>query len=186
MRGLLTTQSQDCYREQIEKEIYTRLAWNIRYGQQYLCRPAARRARKPGFPSLPAPKVTLPPVEQTAAAETEEKRKAVRSIPAPGESESFAEISLMRPVSPGSKELLNEGLSTQGSGRTLYLRRRLEKNPEEKYPHPELSSWEYGWRLGDYVKEFRCPANGRSGIVRDTFYARNGIFSIASPTDRVQ
>ncbi|KAL4655821.1 hypothetical protein GN956_G6174 [Arapaima gigas] len=179
MRGLLTTQSQDCYREQIEKEIYARLAWNIKYGQQYPCRPTTRRAKKPGFPVLPPVKVLLPPVEE------KQQEEEVQGVPLVQEPQPFVEISIMRPVSPSTKGVLHKDLSTQGSGRTLYLRRRLEKNPEEKYPHPEVSSWEYGWRLGDYVKDYRCPVNGRSGIVRDTFYARNGIFSITSPTDRI-
>lgn len=35
MRGLLTTQSQNCYREQIQKEMLTRLAWKSRYARLY-------------------------------------------------------------------------------------------------------------------------------------------------------
>lgn len=35
MRGLLTTQSQNCYREQIQKEMLTRLSWKSRYARLY-------------------------------------------------------------------------------------------------------------------------------------------------------
>lgn len=35
MRGLLTTQTQNCYREQIQKEMLTRLAWKSRYARLY-------------------------------------------------------------------------------------------------------------------------------------------------------
>ncbi|KAI1890364.1 hypothetical protein AGOR_G00152970 [Albula goreensis] len=91
----------------------------------------------------------------------------------------------MRPVSPQTKEALFQGFSKEGRGRHLYLRRRVQKGPEEKFDFPLLSSWDYGWRLGDYDREYRSPANGRSGIVRNTFYARNGIFHFPSPTDRL-
>lgn len=35
MSCLLTTQSQNCYREQIQKEMLTRLAWKSRYAKLY-------------------------------------------------------------------------------------------------------------------------------------------------------
>ena len=35
MRSMLTTQSQNCYREQIQKEMVTRLAWKSRYAKLY-------------------------------------------------------------------------------------------------------------------------------------------------------
>lgn len=37
----------------------------------------------------------------------------------------------------------------QGKGRRLYLQRRGQIRPEEKFDFPLLSSWEYGWRLGE-------------------------------------
>ena len=35
MRTLMTTQKQNCYREQITKETMTRLAWRSRYAKDY-------------------------------------------------------------------------------------------------------------------------------------------------------
>jgi len=32
---MLTTQSQNCYREQIQKEMLTRLSWKSRYAHRY-------------------------------------------------------------------------------------------------------------------------------------------------------
>ena len=38
----------------------------------------------------------------------------------------------------------------QGKGRRQYLQRRGQMRPEEKFDFPLLSSWEYGWRLGEF------------------------------------
>uniref|UniRef100_A0A8C2YXE4 Si:ch211-193l2.10 n=1 Tax=Cyclopterus lumpus TaxID=8103 RepID=A0A8C2YXE4_CYCLU len=128
---MLTTQSQNCYREQIQKEMLTRLAWKSRYAHRYpSCRP----------PPAPSPG---PP-------------------PAPG-------LSL-----EGDGRL-------RGKGRRLYLQRRGHVRPEEKFDFPLLSSWEYGWRLGEL--EARTPSRAKSSVVKNTFYARNGVFSSPSATD---
>lgn len=76
---------------------------------------------------------------------------------------------------PGTNSLLYDGFTKEGKGRYQYLHARTYKKPEQKYDYPLTSSWEYGWRLGDVVKEFRAPQFGRSRIVRDTFFRRNGI-----------
>ncbi|XP_039628675.1 protein ATP6V1FNB [Polypterus senegalus] len=94
-------------------------------------------------------------------------------------------ITLMRSVTPVTKDLIYQGISREGKGRQLYLQRRTVKNPEDKYELPLLSSWDYGWRLGDFVREVKTPINGRSAIVKSTFYARNGIFNFPAPTDKL-
>lgn len=71
--------------------------------------------------------------------------------------------------------MLYNGFTKEGRGRYQYLQARTFKKPEEKYEYPLTTSWEYGWRLDDVVKEFRAPQFGRSRIVRDTFFRRNGI-----------
>lgn len=45
--------------------------------------------------------------------------------------------------------LTDQSVFLQGKGRRLYLQRRGQKRPEEKFDFPLLSSWEYGWRLGE-------------------------------------
>ncbi|KAG7226658.1 hypothetical protein INR49_001828 [Caranx melampygus] len=90
---------------------------------------------------------------------------------------------LMRPVSPQTRETLYQDSSHQGKGRSLYLHRRGQMRPEEKFDFPLLSSWEYGWRLGDYTLDYRTPSRARSSVVKNTFYARNGVFSRPSATD---
>ncbi|XP_043107483.1 protein ATP6V1FNB [Puntigrus tetrazona] len=170
MRNLLTTQDQSFYRELILKEAYTRLAWKTKYGKDYPTAFASRRSESIGPPSVG--KVTLPPVLQPR-----EKKPVARR--------SLSEAPLMRPVSPRTAAALYHGLSNEGKGRGLYLKKRAQKGPEEKFDYPILSSWDYGWRLGDYDIDCKTPAYGRSGIVRSTFYARNGIFNIPTATDQL-
>ncbi len=38
---------------------------------------------------------------------------------------------------------------------------------------------------GDYEIDCKTPVYGRSGIVRSTFYTRNGIFNIPTATDQL-
>ncbi|XP_039529538.1 protein ATP6V1FNB [Pimephales promelas] len=175
MRNLLTTQDQNFYRELILKEAYTRLAWKMKYSEQYPTTFTARRSKSTGVFNPPAAsKLTLPPVVQK-----QEKKKPVIVR------RSLSEAPLMRPVTPQTKADLYQGLSNEGKGRHLYLRKRAQKGPEEKFDYPILSSWDYGWRLGDYEIDCKTPASGRSGIVRNTFYARNGIFNIPTVTDQL-
>uniref|UniRef100_A0A3P9H8P4 Si:ch211-193l2.10 n=1 Tax=Oryzias latipes TaxID=8090 RepID=A0A3P9H8P4_ORYLA len=146
MRGLLTTQSQNCYKEQIQREMLTRLAWKSRYAKLY---PSALSLQ--GSTQLPP----LPPG---------------RRQPAPP---------LMKPVHLPSLPLLY----LQGIGRSLYLQRRGHIRPEEKFDFPLLSSWEYGWRLGDFTLDYRTPSHARSAVVEKTFYSKNGVFRNPSATD---
>jgi hypothetical protein len=60
--------------------------------------------------------------------------------------------------------------------RMRYLRTRHRRRPESRFTFPLVSSWEYGWRLGDVIKteDLHNPAHGRSRIIADTFYRNNG------------
>ncbi|TRY66786.1 hypothetical protein DNTS_009578 [Danionella cerebrum] len=187
MRSLLTTNEQNFYRELILKEAYTRLAWKMKFNQEH---PSSSIATKPKtIRSLKPPVVvdgnlTLPPVVQkprVPRAHAQTQAQAQERQPLNGGGAPL----IMRPPSPQSRAALFQGVSNEGKGRLLYLRKRAQKDPEEKFEHPILSSWEYGWRQGDFEIDCRTPANGRSGIVRSTFYARNGIFNIPSVTDQL-
>ncbi|XP_060897825.1 protein SPMIP1 [Labrus mixtus] len=182
MRYLLTTQSQNCYREQIQKEMMTRLAWKRRYAEHYpsCYNPGNTSAETTQLPHLPAdhrtvlPTVTMkpkppPPPPPPVVSLDEERRLSV----AP----------LMRPVSPQTRSALYQESSHHGKGRSLYLQRRGRIRPEERFDFPVLSSWEYGWRLGDYTLDYTTPSRAKSSVVKNTFYARNGVFNNKSATD---
>lgn len=145
MRGLLTTQDQDWYRETIVKEAYTRLTWKIKYGKDFPTTFASRRSKPPVFFNTPATTtIMLPPVVQPTEKKVEPKEPQC----------TLSSVPLMRPVSPQSKESLYHGLSTDGKGRMQYLKKRFQKRPEERFDYPILSSWEYGWRLGKYFIKY--------------------------------
>ncbi|XP_038551948.1 uncharacterized protein LOC119885792 [Micropterus salmoides] len=189
MRGLLTTQNQNCYREQIQKEMFTRLAWKDRYAKLYPSCYNPRNDTEPTqLPHLPAdPRAVLPPVTRTTEKQSDLLLPAPPPPPRPvfslkGE-ERLSVPPQMRPVSPQTRHALYQDSSHHGKGRNLYLQRRGRIRPEEKFDYPLLSSWEYGWRLGDYTLDYRTPSRAKSSVVKNTFYARNGVFNSPSATD---
>ncbi|XP_043934726.1 protein ATP6V1FNB-like [Protopterus annectens] len=175
MRDFFTTRGQNWWKEVIEKEAYTRLTWRAKYGQA----PSTVKTEVPKV--QPTAKRVLPVINYP------KYRKRKEQAPQLQVSASFKDLNArdMRPVTPQTFNLLYQGFSKEGKGRCEYLQRRKQKGPEEKFEYPLLSSWIYGWRLGDVVKEMRTPAHGRSRIVKDTFYKRNGVFDIPDETDRL-
>ena len=86
-------------------------------------------------------------------------------------------VAEMQPVDCTVKSKLFDGFTKEGKGRYQYLHSRYKESPEDKFTFPLLSSWEYGWRLGDVIKkeDIKKPQHGRTKIVADTFYTRTGI-----------
>ncbi|XP_030274922.1 protein ATP6V1FNB [Sparus aurata] len=196
MRSMLTTQSQNCYREQIQKEMVTRLAWKSRYAKLYpsCYDPQNNSSTEPTqLPHLPPdPRAILPPVSKTPEKQNNlPPAPPPHSPPAPPkplllslEGEGRLDVPpIMRPVSPRTRHALYQDSSHYGKGRRQYLQRRGQMRPEEKFDFPLLSSWEYGWRLGDYTLDYRTPSRAKSSVVKNTFYTRNGVFSSPSATD---
>ncbi|XP_069372615.1 protein SPMIP1 [Paralichthys olivaceus] len=189
MRGsLLTTQSQNCYREQIQKETLTRLAWKSRYAAVYPSRcsdqPIGTEASQPPALSAEPRRAALPPV--TSAPKKRQSDLPPPPPPPPPAPPVDGRLSVaptMRPVSPQTSQALYQDSSHHGRGRRLYLQRRGLRRPEEKFDFPLLSSWEYGWRLGDYALDYRTPSCARLSVVRNSFFTRNGVFGSSSATD---
>lgn len=88
-------------------------------------------------------------------------------------------IPIMRSPSPHVRKSMYDGLTREGKGRHFYLRQRYEKNPEEKFPLPVCTSWDYGWRLSDVMKkeDTRKPEHGSYMILKHTLYTRNGLLN---------
>lgn len=127
------------------------------------------------------PKVhTMPPIKTKSknqlTVQEKKKKEKKKDLEAIAASDPNALLVEMRTVTPHIREQLYKGFSKEGTGRYAYLQTRKIKKPEDKYDFPITSSWEYGWKLDDVVKEFRAPAFGRSRIVKDSFYRTNGIF----------
>ncbi|XP_062254224.1 protein SPMIP1 [Platichthys flesus] len=187
MRGLFTTQSQNCYREQIQKEMMTRLSWTSRYATSHTsgCRvnnqPSTEAPQRPAASARP--RAALPPVPSAPKKRQSDLPPPSPPPPPPPVDGWLSVAPAMRPVSPRSSKALYQDSSHNGKGRRLYLQRRGRIPPEEKFEFPLLSSWEYGWRLGDFTLDYRTPCRARSSVVRNTFFSRNGVFSSSSATD---
>ncbi|XP_022081181.1 uncharacterized protein LOC110974115 [Acanthaster planci] len=182
MRELFDVQRQNFWTESIHKEAYTRLAWHEKYSKEFAResrRGIARKHRPNMVPNVVATlKARKPAAEQShSLSELAAKKEArKKDLAAMASEDPDALLVEMRPVTPAVKDQLYKGFSKEGTGRYAYLQIRKLKKPEVKYDFPITSSWEYGWRLDDVVKEFRAPAFGRSRIVKDSFYRTNGIF----------
>ncbi|KAK5934672.1 hypothetical protein CgunFtcFv8_015046 [Champsocephalus gunnari] len=189
---MLTTQSQNCYREQIQKEMLTRLSWKKRYSHLYPSNDPQNISTE--GTNLPGnTQAVLPPVTRTNKKQSDLPLPPLPPLPPPPhlpppeispEGVGLPNVSpLMRPVSPNTRNALYQDSSHHGKGRRLYLQRRGNIRPEEKFDFPLLSSWEYGWRLGDYTLDYKTPSRAKSSVVKSTFYARNGVFSSPSASD---
>ncbi|KAG7270238.1 hypothetical protein CRUP_013955 [Coryphaenoides rupestris] len=176
-------------REQISKETLARLAWRSRYAQDYAPSktPAAPPPRPPpgpppghppgpplGPPRGPPPGPPLGPAPRAhLTAKQPPQTRTPRLPPAPSTvTERTPVPPLMRPPSPRTREVLYQGSSHHGTGRGLYLRRRGQKRPEEKFVFPS-----------HLVLGVRLETGGRSAVVQNTFYSRNGVFSRPATTD---
>ncbi|XP_063147798.1 protein SPMIP1 isoform X1 [Candoia aspera] len=147
MRGLLTTQEQDGWRELINKEAFCRVSWKAKYGCKYPQRlPNHGVSRQKCL--LPA--IYLPKEDSSSRNQEEAPPKGDQQQPL----EEKRELSLQDPLpemrvpTPETTQLLYKGFSHEGKGRQQYLKERMMKSPEEKFRYPVLSSWDYGWHLG--------------------------------------
>jgi len=132
-----------------------------------------RNSQKTQNSSADKNEIKLPKIQNKAEADT------TTSLPVLQENVSLTlppvPLRDMNQVDWETRGKIYDGSSREGKGRCSYLKARCELNPEEKYNFPVLSSWEYGWRLGEVVKveEMKNPEFGRSRIVADTFYRSN-------------
>ncbi|XP_069792478.1 protein SPMIP1 [Narcine bancroftii] len=171
MKNLIDTRSQKCWAELIDKELITRTMWREKYGEKQSTPKKQSEVFKPLARDYVLPAIHTPKQQ-------EKRKKQVHETPLKREL-----LQEMRPVTPQIRKLLYEGFSREQKGRHLYLKKRMAKAPEERFHYPLLSSWTYGWKLGDVMEDLQLPAHGRLRIVSDTFYSRNGIFPRQSMTD---
>jgi len=82
----------------------------------------------------------------------------------------------MRPVEAETLVLLYRGISHDQQGRYQYLRKRYRTYPEVKFRYPTVTSWDYGWKLDESIKQLKGPEHGRYNKIESTFYRRTGIF----------
>lgn len=66
-------------------------------------------------------------------------------------------------------------IDTLGVGRIKYLHERVKLKPEERYYFPEVTSFDYGWKMWNYsIENPSLMHHGKSKIIRTSFYRRRG------------
>ncbi|VDL92403.1 unnamed protein product [Schistocephalus solidus] len=83
----------------------------------------------------------------------------------------------MRPASPPTRHLLYTGVSSEGLGRTQYLKVRNRQGPDEKFGMKLSSAWNIGWRLSDSISlnDIKKSQFARTSVMQNTVYGLNGI-----------
>ncbi|XP_036054718.1 protein ATP6V1FNB [Onychomys torridus] len=199
MEELFNSPNQAFWEERIKKEVVARTTWNIRYGHKYL--KEGSRTRKQSWQAPcgsvlkagPVPATGFPVRKEAQAGWLETKGVQDQLFKAGGVqgdrvrqargAQGRPEDLEMRRPSPATLNLLFQGISHDGQGRTLYLKERNRLMPEEKYKYPIVSSWEYGWHVGDAMKNYTTPAHAKTHPITDSFYIKNGIFNIPRRSD---
>ncbi|XP_076469707.1 protein SPMIP1-like [Babylonia areolata] len=173
-----TTQYSDFLKESYEKESNQRLAWFAKRRNQAKTKPRQLEVfRKKITEGSQPSEALLSRLPEIDVEPRHHRRKADFNDP---HVENLPEVDVqpwMRPASPETWKSLFEGFTKEETGRYQYLRRRNKIIPEEKFAYPILTSWDYGWRLGDSMtkENIKKPKYGRTHLVQDTFYTRNGI-----------
>ncbi|KAJ4449926.1 hypothetical protein ANN_01333 [Periplaneta americana] len=99
--------------------------------------------------------------------------KQPKPLPLP-ESDPSVSLDVMRPVSPKVRRLLYKGISHEDEGRWLYLRKRTQLAPKQRYYFQETSGFGYGWHEPSKTLNYGSRF-GKSSAPREDFYRRNGI-----------
>ncbi|KAK6174978.1 hypothetical protein SNE40_013525 [Patella caerulea] len=172
-----STQYQNFLTESFNKERDSRLAWFFNRSASDVAKPKQMEVFRRKIEERSKPSEAL--MERLPAITAEQKfnKKKSTQIDTLGQRSEFITVENMRAVTPQTQSKLYDGFTKEGKGRYQYLQDRYSKIPEVKFQYPLLSSWDYGWRLSDVVKkeDIKKPAHGRTRIVADTFYTRNGV-----------
>ena len=170
----MDTQRQNFWKESIHKEANVRLAWHMRFSKEFADQTVQIQ---PKVKKRIVPKIKMDP--QLITLKKDDPSVQAKQKPGAQQllSRDTAKIVEMRPVSARTRNLLYKGFSALGEGRYAYLQERKQKKPEMKYDFPITSGWEYGWNITDTMKRSSTKAAefGRTRIVRDSFYRRNGV-----------
>ena len=174
-RIAMDVRAQNSWKELIEKEATTRLLCNFKREEtkeddEWFNRSKYSQKRSTITQLELPPQIKFPP-------------RPVRQNPADAMNELAEQLKAtnqdlsrdMRTPDEATKKILYDGFTKEEKGRYLYLKTRKSANPEDKYEHPVVSSFEYGWKLNEVAPKYKTPENGRSKIVEESFYRRNGV-----------
>lgn len=171
----MDTRTQNAWKELVDKEASTRIQAKLRTEEtkdedEWFVR-SKYTQNKPSTSGKLITSINYPPkpVRHDPAQMAEELTKKIKES-------NINLLSDMKPVDTKTKDLLFDGISKEEKGRYQYLKARKSETPENKYDYPILSSFEYGWKLNELNTPFKSQRHGRSKIVEESFYRRNGIF----------
>lgn len=177
----MDTQRQNFWKETINKEETVRLLWHMKFSKEFArdhnLKEKDRKKQTEITWSKTAPMSTLNLQRYPKKKATAKLTDTEMGSKSPGQTGLASD---MRAVTPSTRELLFKGFSALGEGRYQYLQKRKQKDPEEKYEFPVTSGWEYGWKITSSMKKSNSrPAEfGRTRIVKDSFYRRNGVLQM--------
>eukprot|EP01012_Entosiphon_sulcatum_P061409 TRINITY_DN86955_c0_g1_i1.p2 TRINITY_DN86955_c0_g1~~TRINITY_DN86955_c0_g1_i1.p2 ORF type:complete len:164 (+),score=42.15 TRINITY_DN86955_c0_g1_i1:173-664(+) len=78
----------------------------------------------------------------------------------------------------GEEEVLQEGISKEGKGRSLYLKQRQAQSPQQKYRRPITTSQIIGWKCNELPPvTMHAAHHGRKPVIRSNFLRSTGVFS---------
>jgi len=171
----LDTTKQDFLKEAYKKESKLRNKWFQGYFGSNSLPPGVSDSESPTSP-MPATKAAKPTLIKIKPAPATPPERPLPPVQ-PAVSDPNVKMSEMRPASPGTKGMIYSGLSAEGDGRKAYLVKRRGQDPEEKFEYPLTSALEVGWNIKEVSKtaDIRQAHFGKSRIIRDTFFAENGV-----------
>ncbi|XP_060635661.2 protein SPMIP1 [Anolis sagrei] len=174
---------QNFWKEEYQKEMMVRYKWHQKYGAIVKAKQASQRERHQRavdntlrLPSVKAPapvKPKSPPPPPSSPAEPARERDLTGLDTLILEAE-------MKPVPREVRALIYQGISHEDEGRHRYLKTRLLLNPEDKYTFPVTTNFNYGWQMGKMATLHVTPMP-KCRI--DSFYRKNGAFSLLHPRD---
>ena len=171
----LDTTKQDFLKEAYKKEGLLRNKWFQGYFGSNVLPPGVGGSDSPTSPA-PINKLGKPTFIKIKPAPKTPAERPLAPVK-PVVIDPNVKMSEMRPVSPGTKGMIYSGLSAEGDGRKAYLVKRRTEDPEVKFEYPLTSSLEVGWNIKEVSKtaDIRQAHYGKSRIIRDTFFAENGV-----------
>uniref|UniRef100_A0A8C5SR54 Sperm microtubule inner protein 1 n=1 Tax=Laticauda laticaudata TaxID=8630 RepID=A0A8C5SR54_LATLA len=165
----MDTLQQNFWKEEYGKEIMLRFAWHQKYGALVKAKQESLRERRKKDTTLCLPSVRPPPPVKPSSPPP--------PLPLPPPKME------MKPAPREVRNLLYQGISHEDEGRYRYLKLRLLVPPEEKYTFPITTNFTYGWQMGEWLAKMELRRATCAKTRTDSFFRKNGAFSLLHPRD---
>lgn len=170
------TKLQNFYTEQYDREAVARLQFYKDKKQGAVRSASSSHRRLQGGHLVNG----LPAINPTTFGRQMLREERLRMAQIAEEAKKFETDEEMRPPNLRMKAKLYDGFTKEEKGRYRYLKERKHVIPEEKYHFPLVSSWEYGWKVGEEF-QLRRPTFARTKLIQDSFFTRNNVPTLSDP-----